>query len=263
MMFKYDVISTAQKNHAKIMSDFDESAVSLAHLKWFIEEREAIRNGKQTDDPVLKHSKFCNIRREHDKTTQFIHSTLSGLDGVTLWQNLMLSRFINRIDTLRTVIPWNGKDLSYLLESPFTNPYAYQLSSSLVKTRRWDTVREIIVYDVPTKADCTWEAANLFRTPGSAAKATNLAFGKGAEFVFYQIVLDYAQMRGVWDLTSDDIITGTGSKVIAPMIDTSSLNMLPYEIENVLCEYRKYLYQSKRLADGRKLSSPYIPGRYL
>ena len=54
MTFKYDVISPAQKNHAKIMSDFDKSAASLEHLKWFIEEREAIRNGKQTDDPVLK-----------------------------------------------------------------------------------------------------------------------------------------------------------------------------------------------------------------
>ena len=261
-MFKYGKVSHAQKNHKNIMSNFDRDKISLEHLLWFINERESIRKGKQTEDYILKHSKFCNIRREDDKTTRFLFDTLGHLSGLELWSNLVLSRFINRIDTLRNVLVWNMEDLSWLLQSPFTNPYAYQLSSSLVKNRDYSTVREVIVYEIPNKVEDTFKAGTSSNALGKATKAANKAFGGGAEFVFYQIILDYAQITGAHDLMSDDIIHGTGSRDIAPLIDTSSIDMAPYEIENVLCEYRKYLYQSKRLEEGKKLSSPYFKGRY-
>lgn len=81
-------------------------------LAYFIQERERIRKKKEagepapwTDDPILQKYKFCNIWRQDDKTTKFIHKVLSG----TLWRSAILfivwARLINRQDTLELSLP--------------------------------------------------------------------------------------------------------------------------------------------------------------
>ena len=70
----------------------------------------------RTDDKILQKYKFCNVYRELDRQTIYIHTKLQHLrDNFELWLlNVMISRFIGKIETLEQI--WIYKPEKYLLE---------------------------------------------------------------------------------------------------------------------------------------------------
>lgn len=73
-----------------------------------MQERERIRLAKEqglkkpwSTDPVFQTVYFCNVDREHDKVTKWIREFYSPLVNHPFFEyNIVLSRFINRIETL-------------------------------------------------------------------------------------------------------------------------------------------------------------------
>lgn len=77
-------------------------------LHWIC-ERERIRIKKDTGeprpwttDPILSEWRFCNVDRNQDKETKWIHTHIIGRypDHDALWINLVIARFINWSPTL-------------------------------------------------------------------------------------------------------------------------------------------------------------------
>ena len=54
---------------------------------------------------VLYTSRMNNIFRDHDKTTVCLWSKLEGLNDYEFWRNVMIGRFINRVDRINDVFP--------------------------------------------------------------------------------------------------------------------------------------------------------------
>ena len=50
------------------------NAPLLERFVAFVENREALRKTKQTDDDILRNHHFCNVNREDDRVTQWIHT---------------------------------------------------------------------------------------------------------------------------------------------------------------------------------------------
>lgn len=58
-----------------------------------------------TNDPILQHYRFCNVNREDDKVTKWIHDNIRvpyENDG-RLWLNLVIARYINDISSLEQI----------------------------------------------------------------------------------------------------------------------------------------------------------------
>jgi hypothetical protein len=80
-------------------------------LMYWIQERHRILTKKQSneskpwsEDPVFQNTYFCNVRREDDKVTKWIRNFYSPYAGHPLFEfNILLSRFLNRIETLAGV----------------------------------------------------------------------------------------------------------------------------------------------------------------
>jgi hypothetical protein len=102
------------------MSVFDEEAV--ARLLYWIREREAARRAKEankvppwTPDLIIQNYRFCNVRRNDDKVTKWIHQHwLEPHSGdPDLWFAMVVARLVNWPDTLerltKTVFNGSGK----------------------------------------------------------------------------------------------------------------------------------------------------------
>lgn len=95
----------------------------------FIAARERVRLRKEsgapkpwTDDPILQRYRFCNIRREDDRTTRWIaqHWRAGRADNQDLWFWMLVARYINRISTLKRFTPvraWNPSAVRTILRS--------------------------------------------------------------------------------------------------------------------------------------------------
>lgn len=80
---------------------------------YFIQEREKVRiqhdAGKPkpwTDDVILQSIRFTNVDREKDRTTIYIRNRYAWNDW--LYVNTVIARFINRIDALEQIPPYDG-----------------------------------------------------------------------------------------------------------------------------------------------------------
>tara|TARA_R110000803_G_scaffold71299_1_gene134458 strand:- start:1214 stop:2143 length:930 start_codon:yes stop_codon:yes gene_type:complete len=92
------------------------TVVSTGALLYFVWEREAIRiakenkfNGALTLDPILNKYKFTNIRRKHDRVSQWIIKNIIDLYPTEnyrqdLWFILLIARLINWPPTLQCLI---------------------------------------------------------------------------------------------------------------------------------------------------------------
>ena len=85
-------------------------------LHW-ISERESIRVKKErgdappwTTDPILASYRFCNVRREDDKVTRWIHNNIRVpyADHPNLWLMLCAARWINHPATLAELIAFGA-----------------------------------------------------------------------------------------------------------------------------------------------------------
>jgi len=85
----------------------------------FITERELIRQRRArvydapwTDDPVLRQGYFCNVRREDDKVTKWIHENwvVPNVGDPDMWFAMTVARNINLPSTLTELgypVPWD------------------------------------------------------------------------------------------------------------------------------------------------------------
>ncbi len=233
---------------------------SMPGLISFIQERESIRIKKEageprpwTDDEVLDKSKFCNIRREDDKTSKFIFESVKGLTGVELTYNLVLSRLINRIDVLSKVLPTTlSTDLSFLLdgEGVVMNPKAYQISPGVVLSSDYETIREVIVHEVSGLIEGVHQA--LFSTTdlNEAVELANKAMRGHLRFAMMQVALDIQHLIGFYNSTK--VTPGQGARLVvdklgglAEVVESTGLNEI--DAEHACCEYRKYLYRQDKI----------------
>jgi hypothetical protein len=88
-------------------------------LLYWIEERERIRIRKEagadepyTDDEILRTGKFCNVRREDDRTTRWIakHWRAPHADDPDLFFAMTVARLVNKAETLDALgypLPWD------------------------------------------------------------------------------------------------------------------------------------------------------------
>lgn len=91
---------------------------ALTHLNKFIRERESIRIKKEAGEPwpwtrdtVLLSYRFCNIRRNDDRETRYIHQNwLTPNEGhPDLWFAMVVARIVNWWPSLEAVglpLPW-------------------------------------------------------------------------------------------------------------------------------------------------------------
>lgn len=93
----------------------------LFDFRNYARERMNIRHKKNqgeqppwTDDALLQHYRFCNVYRELDKQTIYIHTRLQHLrDNFPLWLfNIIIARFIAKIETLEAIWICQPGDLS-------------------------------------------------------------------------------------------------------------------------------------------------------
>jgi hypothetical protein len=91
----------------------------MDRLRAFAAERHAIYLRREaggaapwTDDPVLREFRFCNVYRELDRVTQWIHTRWAepNVDDPDLWFAMVVARFINWPPTLEAIgypVPWD------------------------------------------------------------------------------------------------------------------------------------------------------------
>src|SRR5262245_55868575 len=65
-----------------------------------------------TDDPILRNYRFCNVYRELDRVTKWIHVNwlLPNADDPDVWFAMCLARLLNRPDALEDLgypRPWS------------------------------------------------------------------------------------------------------------------------------------------------------------
>lgn len=74
------------------------------------QRRRAGQPGPWTDDPILANGRFCNIYRELDTVTQWIHDNIRVpfADHPHLWFMLAIARYINWPPTLAFLMSWHG-----------------------------------------------------------------------------------------------------------------------------------------------------------
>lgn len=111
-------------------------------LKYWITEREAIRKRRKeglprpwSSDPIFQTCRFCNVYREHDKVSVWIHKNWlkQNQKSEHLWFYAATARIINWPDTLEEVglpEPWNPTEFAERLlrrkerkEKVFTGAY--------------------------------------------------------------------------------------------------------------------------------------------
>lgn len=99
------------------------NAVAVKHLYDFVTERYKIHIRKDflkqkapwTNNPILSQYKFCNIRREHDRQSQYLIKNISTNPCLSLEDKIVNSFYFrawNNWDTMRDLGgPWQAKDL--------------------------------------------------------------------------------------------------------------------------------------------------------
>jgi hypothetical protein len=75
-----------------------------------------------TSDPILHTFRFCNIRREDDRTTRWIadHWRTPHQDDPDLWFAMVVARFVNWPDTLAELgypVPWESERFAAVLNA--------------------------------------------------------------------------------------------------------------------------------------------------
>ena len=214
-------------------------------VKWFIKEREAIRNGKVTADNVLLNSRFCNIHREDDKVSKWIFTNC-----LTISQ-LLIARLINRIDLLEL---WKSLDYNtqaYLETSKvYTNSGAYQFYP-----RKGETIKDIFV-DIEEAKYHLSDIIEEFAEGNSIADLTRIVATEAKRplyFYFMMVILDagYLGYANI-DMASEPYM-GPGGKPILKQLGmtleeiSQELDLPMYDVEHILCEVRKYI---NRTNDG-------------
>lgn len=214
--------------------------INIKLIKWFIEEREAIREGKETTDEVLKNSRFCNIYREDDKVSRWIFANCYTI------QQVIIARIINRIDKLEE-LQASQWDLNAFLDNnkgAVSSSQAYQFYP-----RKGETIRTIIS-EIDNVKDILAERLEA-RAPRVSIKqlSEEMSSWINRPLYFYSmmVILDCGFMKFI-DIDMDsEVYMGPGGKSILKAMGmtleevSTELNEPQYHAEHILCEVRKYV----------------------
>ena len=244
----------------------------------FLVKRYDIAN---TDDYILKHSRFLNVFRENDAVSRVVNEILLRNSNATnhhLARVAIICRLVNHRDCLPILFERGSsflqtpQDHRYKMEE-FTqrdgvvcNPAAYQINPRIGFDHGHRNIRDTMVHKLPAVLDSVSTALISTNKIDKATDAANKAFGGFANFWMFQAAIDISWHRPeVMDPYSKPYL-GSGSKnaVIDMEMLRNYLNnnrpaswreFYPYDVENALCEFRKYkMRQEKGIPNNRRYS---------
>lgn len=250
----------------------------LKEFKWFIYERESIRDHKDngdpkpwTDDPILQKYKFTNIWRQDDRVTKIIISRAlrESVMNKAPWQdvvlNIFIMRIVNNVDGIKD-LPW------YNIQEPVRIPQHIKFGDAFIVLPHLP--KGIKKYsELGIMAD--WLRSRLLESPCVPATTKGLhdliRMKRIEGLILYEITCDFWQLFGRQE---DYVNIGGGAlpaliwlfphehkfgvEHIKMLLD--SLDALCHPIygkmtlrcvEGALCEFRKYK-NLKSNPDARK-----------
>ena len=213
--------------------------INIKLIKWFINEREAIRKGSLTTDEVLLNSRFCNIYREDDKVSKWIFANCSTI------QQVIIARIVNRIDLLEELQSYQWDTKRFLeRKGAVTNAGAYQFYP-----RKGETIRTIIneIDYVKDGLAKRLQEQTYMHTIKDISLALSSWTNRPLHFYWMMVVLDCGHMGLIdVDMTSDVYMGPGGKKILKELnmtLDEVSylIGEPQYHTEHILCEVRKYV----------------------
>ncbi len=252
-----------------------EMDISIDDVFRFCKLRESMRNNKpfpydvsETERDVLFNSRMNNIFRDHDKTTVCLWSKLDNLTDFQFWRNILIGRFLNRVDRITDAFPLSDnwwEEAGWTEKTPLVNSAAYQLNPGLGKAFGVKRVRECVPL-LDTKVIPTYYALIESSSIKEATEKCNKAFGGYVTFMMFQAILDVATLRPNIISPSSEIIEGQGAHATLNALNMTCediasqarqlwpehLDIRPdglylFDVENIMCEFRKFM---KRQTDG-------------
>ena len=275
------------------LKSLDLEAVKV--LTFWIKEREAIRERRAlgllppwTDDSILANYRFCNVRREDDKVTQWIsrHWRTPYRNSRNLTAALVLARMLNNPDTLEAIefpVNWDTFQISYNIKArraigyKILNP-AYLITTCGVKMDKVDYIVNV--------ADSVWES-RMQPVIGDTLEYfhSKLMMIKGlGNFLAAQVVADLKHTPSNPLIAALDFMSwaapGPGSlkglRYVLGGLDVSERSFLPLatavylrikddldmpplemqDFQNCLCEFSKYWKTHKGYGKPKQRYSP-------
>lgn len=262
----------------------------------FIKAREAHRAAKERGwkavskrkpDPIISEYRFCNVRRNDDRVTLWIHKEFFDKWGrdADLWFALVVARLFNNEDTLREIMP-------------FTLPFKPERMRSALHTRARGGKKNFnaayivstngrpmdkVDYVVDIVLQPLWDKRKLMRSRLNTGQLANAHIALCEEqglgsFMAAQILADlkYAPSSHMWEDFATFAASGPGSRrglnrvmgysVTSPWNEVTFRETLAalrdavnkrltmealtaQDIQNCLCEFDKY--ERARTGDGR------------
>ena len=232
----------------------------------FLLKREDIKEGMTVEDYVLNNSKFLNVFREDDAVSKVVNQYCKAMSNWTneaFAEQVILMRLINH----RDLIPlFYSRDFDTLKERMewFTsrdgtvcNPGAYQINPRIGFDMGYRNIRDAMVHKIPKVIDNVVKGILSSNKIDEATDAANSAFGGFSNFWMFQACIDISWWRPELMDPMSHPYMGSGSK--QAVIDMEMLReylnenkpshwraFFPYDVENALCEYRKYCMRTEK-----------------
>ena len=251
----------------------------------FLKERESIRIKKKsghpgpwTDNPIMDQSKFLNVFREDDAVSQIVNQILVLLKDHedALYAAVYIARLVNHREHLKWLFTGN---VEWLLDAEdmqekmrefvakgdtVCNPGAYQINPRIGFKYGHRNIRDSLIHVIPARLFPVTESMASFKEIDKATEAANEAFGGFSNFWMFQACIDISYHRP--DLMDPDSAPyfGSGSKNAHEHMETLQVYLNenkpdnwrrfhPYDVENALCEYRKYkMREAKGIPNNRQ-----------
>ena len=254
------------------INEFKLSPTPEAILEFLI-KRESLKNGLLVDDYVLENSKFLNVFREDDAVSQVVNDQLNkfhNLSDQVFAKQCILMRLINHRDHIPTFYSKSFETLREQMEwftsrdGTVCNPGAYQINPRIGFDMGYRNIRDAMVHKIPKVIDDVAAAMISTNQIDGATDAANKAFGGFSNFWMFQAAIDISWHRPHVMSPNSHPYMGSGSKnaVINMTMLRNYLNeykpdnwreFYPYDVENALCEYRKYCMRTEKgIPNNRK-----------
>ncbi len=152
-------------------------------------------------DPIIRQFRFCNINREHDKVTRWIHTNIRQryANAPHLWFMLIVARLINQPHTLANIYhgqsgAWNRERFVDNTDPRLDNPQPIWNAAYIVSTN--GNAMEKRLYIADRVLQPIWNAGWKGSTPPAELTCQEwaehlLQFDGMGDFMVNQIVTDY------------------------------------------------------------------------
>lgn len=275
-------------------------------LVYWIRERESIRLNKEkqaprpwTKDPILAKYRFCNVRREDDRVTQWVRHNWRAAYGAEedVWFAMAVARFINWPDSLAkiTPLPWNPARVKNLIKHRKSEGLKVWTSAYMIATNGKPNIEkgEYVVDYILTPL---WKARKRLRPKKRDSLESYSALFKGmnglGSFMIGQIIADTKRCDPnlAPDVTPDWFswaTPGPGSRrgmnrlhrrhpktnqtiaswkqeldEVRAFLASMSIELDGQDVQNCLCEFDKYCRTLYQEGKPRQKYTPSMPDNY-